>query len=76
MLIRASSVRRAITALPLLAMLLGCREKLVADTPDYTEYGWELWAEADYRGAIAQVDQGITLDEGYADTWNGLEGFG
>lgn len=50
----------------------GCREKLVADTPDFTEYGWELWMELDYTGAIVQFEEALALDETYADTWNGL----
>ena len=64
---------KALTAAMALALLAGgCREKLVADTPDFTEYGWELWTELEYRAAIIQFEEGLALDESYADTWNGL----
>lgn len=57
----------------LLAMLMvGCRERIEPETPDYVEYGWELMAEGEYRGAIAQFEVGVDIDDDYADGWNGL----
>lgn len=57
----------------LLALLMvGCRERIEPETPDYVEYGWELIAEGDYRGAIAQFEEGTDIDDDYADGWNGL----
>lgn len=61
----------SIAGLMLLA-IGGCRERLSPETPDYVEYGWELWTEQDYREAIAQFEIGKTEDAGYADSWNGL----
>ncbi|MCK4578312.1 MAG: hypothetical protein KAU50_05950, partial [Candidatus Marinimicrobia bacterium] len=50
----------------------GCREKLEPITPDYVEYGWELYALEDYRGSIPHFVDGAALDADYADAWNGL----
>jgi tetratricopeptide (TPR) repeat protein len=57
----------------ILAMIMvGCRERIEPETPDYVEYGWELMAEGDYRGAITQFEEGTDIDDDYADGWNGL----
>jgi tetratricopeptide (TPR) repeat protein len=53
-------------------IMAGCRERIEPETPDYVEYGWELMAEADYRGAITQFEEGTDIDDAYADGWNGL----
>jgi len=50
----------------------GCREQLEAESPDYVEYGWELMALQDYRGAIPHFEDGAELDPTYTDAWNGL----
>ena len=54
------------------AVTFGCRERIEPESPDFTEYGWELMAEQDYRGAIPQFEEGATLDVDYADAYNGL----
>ena len=57
----------------ILAMIMvSCRERIEPETPDYVEYGWELMAEGDYRGAITQFEEGTDIDDDYADGWNGL----
>ena len=53
------------------AVTFGCRERIVPESPDFVEYGWELMAELDYRGAIPHFEGGA-LDLTYADAWNGL----
>jgi tetratricopeptide (TPR) repeat protein len=53
-------------------IMIGCRERIEPETPDYVEYGWELMAEEDYRGAIAQFEEGVDIEDDYADGWNGL----
>ena len=69
---RFHPIKALTAALTLLLLASGCRDKLVAETPDYTEYGWELWAELDYEGALDQFREALVLAEDYADTWNGL----
>ena len=54
------------------AVTFGCRERIEPESPDFTEYGWELMAEQDYRGAIPHFEEGTVLDPTYADSWNGL----
>ena len=68
----AHTVRALLWAAVILLAGSACREKLVPETPDYTEYGWELWIQGDYAGALQQFDDGLALDKTYADTWNGL----
>lgn len=53
-------------------IVVGCREKIIPETPDYVEYGWELMAEGSYRAAIEQFLVGTDLDDSYTDGWNGL----
>lgn len=60
-----------------LSLLVGtaCRDRVVPKAPDFVEYGWELFAEGDLRGALVQFVDGVTAAEGgdpdYADGWNG-----
>lgn len=68
----AQSVRTLLWTAVILLAGSACREKLVPETPDFTEYGWELWIQMDYAGALQQFNDGVLLDETYADTWNGL----
>lgn len=56
----------------ILAVLTGCREKLIPDSIDYVEYGWELWQEENYRVAMEQFGIGKDMDNLSADAWNGL----
>lgn len=49
-----------------------CREQLIPKTPDFTEYGWDLWVQGKYLEGIDQFNEALALDESYADTWNGL----
>ena len=49
-----------------------CRDKIIPETPDYVEYGWELMADSTYQAAIEQFQAGVDLDPTYADGWNGL----
>jgi tetratricopeptide (TPR) repeat protein len=50
----------------------GCRPRVEPETPDYVEYGWELMAEESYREAVIQFEEGIDIDDTYADGHNGL----
>ena len=60
-----------------LSLLMGtaCRDKILPEAPDFVEYGWELFAEGDLRGALLQFSDGVNATEGgdpdYADGWNG-----
>ncbi|UCD37508.1 MAG: hypothetical protein JSW54_11855 [Fidelibacterota bacterium] len=56
----------------LVIIMSGCRDRLEPDIPDYVEYGWELFAEENYREAIDQFEAAIVMDAAYADSWNGL----
>lgn len=68
----SNSIKIFTAGLSLLLLASGCRDKLVADTLDFTEYGWELWAELDYEGALVQFRDALDIAEDYPDTWNGL----
>ena len=50
----------------------GCRNRIIPETPDYVEYGWELLAEESYRASIEQFQAGTERNAAYADGWNGL----
>ena len=54
------------------AVTFGCRERIVPESPDFVEHGWELMAEQEYLGAIPHFLEGTKLDITYADSWNGL----
>ena len=54
------------------AVTFGCRERIVPESPDFVEHGWELMAEQEYLGAIPHFLEGTKLDITYADAWNGL----
>lgn len=60
------------TAGLLWAVTFGCRERIEPESPDFVEYGWELMAELDYRGAIPHFEDGKGPEFSYADAWNGL----
>ena len=51
-----------------LSLLVGtaCRDRVVPKSPDFVEYGWELFAEGDLRGALVQFVDGVTAAEGRA----------
>ena len=65
------SCRTLLIAL-LMALSSACRERIEPESPDFVEYGWELMAELDYRGAIPNFQEGTDLDPTYADAYNGL----
>ena len=60
-----------------LSLLMGtaCRDRVVPEAPDFVEYGWELFAEGDLRGALVQFTNGVNPAEGgdadYTDGYNG-----
>lgn len=64
-------LRSIVIAGATLMAFAGCRERLVAESPDFVEYGWERMAVLDYRGAIPHFEDGA-LDPTYTDAWNGL----
>ena len=68
----AQSVRTLLWTAVILIGGSACRDKLVPDTPDFTEYGWELWIQGEYAEALEQFREGLAIDPTYADTWNGL----
>ena len=51
--------------------LFGCRERIEPEADDYVEYGWTLYAERDYRGALAVFKEGLALDSLYIDGYSG-----
>ncbi|MCF7809121.1 MAG: hypothetical protein K9M49_07080 [Candidatus Marinimicrobia bacterium] len=55
----------------LLTSLIGCREKIEPEADDYVEYGWTLYADRDYRAALAVFKEGLTLDSLYIDGYSG-----
>jgi len=61
-----------IVSILLLISLMGCRERVEPQVDDFVEYGWVLYAERDFRGALAEFEEGLTLDSVYADGYNGL----
>ncbi|NQV13901.1 hypothetical protein HQ531_00480 [bacterium] len=60
-----------ILTLFLLITLTACREKIEPETDDFVEYGWTLYADRDFRGALDQFDTGMAMDSLYIDGYNG-----
>ena len=60
-----------IFALVLMTAFMGCREKVEPEVDDFVEYGWALYADRDFRGALDQFQEGLTLDSLYIDGYNG-----
>ena len=58
-------------ALILLTSLLGCREKIEPEVDDFVEYGWTLYAEREFRSALAHFQEGLGMDTQYIDGYNG-----
>lgn len=55
----------------LLITLIGCREKIDPEADDYVEYGWTLYADRDFEGALAVFKEGLALDSLYFDGYSG-----
>lgn len=53
-------------------IVTGCRKPLEPITVDYVDYGWELYDEGDYDGAIEQFEDGVELSVNYTDGHNGI----
>ncbi len=60
-----------ILALVLFVGLMGCRDRIEPESDDFVEYGWALYADRDYRGALGQFEEGLGLDSLYIDGYNG-----
>ena len=58
-------------ALILLTSMFGCREKIEPEVDDFVEYGWALYAERDFEGALAHFLEGLAMDPNYIDGYNG-----
>lgn len=63
--------KRILILILLLVALLGCRDKIDPEADDYVEYGWTLYADRDFRGALAIFKEGLSLDSLYIDGYSG-----
>jgi len=60
-----------ILALILLTFTLGCRDKIDPEADDFVEYGWTLYGERDFQGALTEFQEGLDMDSLYIDGYNG-----
>jgi len=51
--------------------LMNCRERIEPEADDFVEYGWTLYAERDFRGALDVFQEGLALDSLYIDGYSG-----
>lgn len=60
-----------ILSLCLLLGLMACRERIEPESDDFAEYGWTLYADRDFQGALDQFETGMDMDSMYIDGYNG-----
>jgi tetratricopeptide (TPR) repeat protein len=52
-------------------ILLSCRERIEPEADDYVEYGWTLYADRNFRGALEIFQEGLSVDSLYIDGYSG-----
>ena len=59
-------------SISLLLLSISCRQPVIPDEEDLSEYGWLLYEDGKYEDAREWFKDGMKKDTSYADSYNGL----